>query len=90
MCDEGVRTGLPYVRQRNADGVAVCATRERGQGCRMCNKGTRTGLPYVRQGNADGVAVCATREHGQGCRMCERVVHCASSCDMTFGPDSWE
>ena len=25
MCDEGAQTGLPYVRQRNADGVAVCA-----------------------------------------------------------------
>ena len=51
--------GVAYVQQRNANGVAVCATRDRGRGCRMCDEGAQTGLPYVRQRNADGVAVCA-------------------------------
>ena len=68
----------------------VCVTKERGWGCHMCDKGMWMGLLYVRQENMDGVTVCATREHGQGCRMCERVVRCASSRDVTFGPDSRE
>ena len=29
MCDKGTRTGLPYVQRGIADGVAVCAMKER-------------------------------------------------------------
>ena len=36
MCNEGAQTELPYVRQWNMDGVALCVTREHRRGCRMC------------------------------------------------------
>ena len=43
-----LRMGIPYVRRRSVDRVAICATKERGWGCRMCDKGTRMGMPWYK------------------------------------------